>query len=86
MFYYWTDESHDEVSSDENREVPETQRMPRPTHSIMEQFDTQLRQIELQLKRSQEKNRAKRDKIFKELDTRCFQCGQTGHFKNECKS
>jgi hypothetical protein len=42
----------------------------------MEQLDTRLKQIEMQLQRSQEEDRAKREEIFKELSTRCFQCGQ----------
>jgi hypothetical protein len=50
----------------------------------MEQLDIRLKQIEMQLQRMQEEDRTKREKKIKELCTRCFQCSQVGHFKNEC--
>lgn len=36
--------------------------------------------------KNQEQEKAKREHLFKDLESRCFQCGHTGHFKNECKT
>lgn len=62
------------------------QRVQRPTYVTIEQLDNRLKQVESRLKKSQEQEKAKRDHLFKDFESRCFQCGQTGHFKNECRT
>lgn len=59
--------------------------MKRPTYTI-EQLDNRLKQVEYRLKKSQEQEKAKREHLFKDLESRCFQCGHTGHLKNECRT
>lgn len=55
--------------------------MKRPTYVTIEQLDNRLKQVEYRLKKSQEQEKAKREHLFKDLESRCFECGQTGHFK-----
>jgi hypothetical protein len=69
---------------DEAQRVIDARKEQRPTS--MEQLDSRLKHIEMQLERRQEEEKAKRYQIFKELDTRCNMCGQIGHFKSECKT
>jgi hypothetical protein len=71
-----TDESDQEALLEENLEVLGAQRIQRPTYLSMEQLDKRLKHIEIELQKSQEKERAQRDQIFKEVDTRCYLCGQ----------
>lgn len=82
----WIDESDDNSSIEEDQEVLNAQRVQRPTYVTIEQLDNRLKQVEYRLKKSQEQEKAKREHLFKDLESRCFQCGQTGHFKNECRT
>lgn len=61
------------------------QRVQRLTYVTIEKFDNWLKQVEYRIK-NQEHEKAKREHLFKDLESRCFQCGQTGHSKNECKT
>lgn len=70
---------------EEDQEVLNAQRVQRPSYVTIEQLDNRLKQVEYHLK-NQEQEKVKREHLFKDLESRCFQCGHTGHFKNECKT
>lgn len=60
-------------------------RVQRPTYVTIEQLDNRLKQVEYRLKKNQEQEKAKREHLFKDLESRCFQCGQTGLLKMNVK-
>ena len=84
----WAEETDESTCAalEEEPEILGAQRVQRPTYVTIEQLDNRLKQVELRLKKSHEQEKAKRDQLFKDLENRCYQCGQTGHYKSECKS
>ena len=40
----------------------------------------------MSLKKGYEQEKAKREQLFRDLENRCYQYAQTGHFKSECIS
>ena len=74
------------MASAEEPEILGAQRVQKPTYVTIEQLDNRLKQVERRLKKSHEQEKAKRDQLFKDLENRCCQCGQTAHYKSECKS